>query len=107
MTKQSPSDAPAWLAMRPRDRMYEFALDRIAILSDFATRNCREPSCGTRDEDGEVASCKSPHCGERRMEEHHQRELQIMRDVCALIEWLERAELQRAAEAAKGKGRKS
>ena len=93
--------------MRPRDRMYDFVLDRIAILSDFATRNCREPSCGTRDEEGNVISCTSEHCGERRIAEDHQRELQVMRDMRALIEWLERAELERAAEAdKKSKGRK-
>ncbi len=88
--------------------MYDYALDRIAILSDFGTRNCREPTCGARDEDGVLVSCNSKHCGERRMEEHHQRELQIMRDVRALVEWLERAELERTAEAdKKSKGRKS
>jgi hypothetical protein len=87
--------------------MYDFVLDRIAILSDFATRNCCEPSCGTRDEDGDVVSCTSAHCGERRIDDHHQRELQCMRDMRALIEWLERDEIAKAAAADKAaKGRK-
>jgi len=32
------------------------------------------------------------------MAEEHQRELQAMRDVCTLVEWLERQELERAAK---------
>ena len=95
----SPIDG--WRGQRPRDRDYDFILDRIAVLSDYATRACREPSCGARDEDGNVVSCLSKDCGEKRIAEHLQRELQVMRDLRTLIEWLERSELQKAAAADK------
>lgn len=87
--------------------MYDFVIDRIAILSDFATRNCREPSCGTR-EDGEVISCSSANCGEKRLAEHHRRELQVMRDMRGFIEAYERTQIEKAAASDKAsKGRKS
>jgi hypothetical protein len=106
VTSTSPSEEP-WETQRPRDRDYDYVLDRIAVLSDFASRSCREPSCGTRDEDGNVVSCSSKHCGEKRMEVHHRRELQVMRDIRALIEWLERSELQKAvAEDKKNMGKR-
>lgn len=84
--------------------MYDFAIDRITVLTDFATRNCREPTCGARDEDGAVVSCKSDQCGERRLEEWHRRELQVMRDLRALVEGLERVELAKLAAEDKKKG---
>lgn len=84
--------------------MYDVVLDRITILSDFATRACQEPSCGTRDEDGVVVSCHSVNCGEKRMEPSLQRELRGMRYMRELIEGLETAEFEkRAAEDKRGK----
>ena len=90
---------------RPRDRIYSFCLDRLASLAAHATISCREPSCGARDpETNEVVSCASKNCGERLMLHGHRRELQVMKDIRALIEALERAELERiAAEGRRGK----
>lgn len=93
-----------WSTQRPRDRMYDFAIDRITVLTDFAKRHCREPTCGARDEDGALVSCRSDQCGEKRLEEWLRRELQVMRDLRELVEWLERDELAKlAAEDKKGK----
>ena len=79
---------------RPRDRIYSYVIDRLASLSVRATMECREPTCGARDEAGEVVSCSSPHCGEKKMNEGWRREMQVMRDVKALVEGLERRELE-------------
>lgn len=101
----SPTEQPLWATQRPRDRLYDFAIDRITVLADFAVRNCREPTCGARDEDGVLVSCRSDRCGEKRLEESHRRELQVMRDLRALVEGLERVELAKLAAEDKKKGR--
>lgn len=86
--------------------MYDYAIDRITVLTDFATRRCREPTCGARDEDGALVSCNSEQCGERRLEEWHRRELRVMRDVRKLVERIERDELEKLAAEDKQKGRR-
>lgn len=63
-------------------------------------------TCGARDEDGEPLPCTGKDCGENRIAEEHQRELRAMRDTCALIEWLERKELEQKAEDDRPKNRK-
>lgn len=83
---------------RPRERIYGWALYRIHILRDYARRNCMSSTCGQRDEDGEPIPCSGANCGEKRIHPEHQRELQAMRDTCALVEWLERKELEQAAK---------
>jgi hypothetical protein len=83
---------------RPRERIYGWALYRVHILKDYARRNCMSATCGQRDEGGDPLPCAGKDCGEKRMAEEHQRELQAMRDVCSLVEWLERQELERAAK---------
>lgn len=83
---------------RPRDRIYAWALYRISILQEYARRNCKNPACGTRDEDGEPIPCAGANCGEKRIAEEHQQELRAMRDTCTLVEWLERVELERVAQ---------
>lgn len=83
---------------RPRDRIYEWALYRRGILEDFARRHCKNPACGTRDDEGELIPCAGANCGEKLIHEEHQRELRAMRDMCALAEWLERDELKKKAE---------
>lgn len=91
---------------RPRDRIYSWALYRIHILRDYARRNCMSSTCGGRDEDGEPIPCSGANCGEKRIAEEHQRELQAMRDTCALVEWLERVEIEKKAaddKASRGK----
>lgn len=80
--------------------MFIFAIDRIAVLEDFARRHCLIVNCGVI-EDGEKVSCAGPKCGEMRMAEPHQRELQCMRDLKTFIEWYERAEIAKTAAAAK------
>lgn len=86
------------VAERPRDRIYSFCIDRLASLAAHATISCREPTCGERDpETNEVISCSSKNCGERLMLYGWRKELQVMRDIRALIEALERAELERVA----------
>lgn len=90
---------------RPRDRIYGYVLDRLSSLSVRATLECQEPTCGARNEEGEVISCSSKDCGEKLMMPGWRRELQVMRDVKALVEGLERAEMQREAESDK-KGRR-
>jgi hypothetical protein len=98
----SPSDELVeFFKLRPRDRIYDFVLDRLASLTVRATMECKEPTCGARDEDGEVVSCSSVNCGEKLMMVGWRRELQVMKDVRALVEGLERAELQREAAADK------
>jgi hypothetical protein len=89
--------------------MFLWALDRITILEDFAKRNCRAANCGEKGDDGEVVSCSATmQCGEKRIAEWHQRELQCMRDLKNLIEWMERSELLKQAAADKeSKGRRS
>lgn len=89
--------------IRPRDRIYEYAIDRLASLSARATAECREPTCGARGEDGELVSCSSRHCGEKLMLPGWRRELQVMRDVKALVEHLELKELEAAAAADKAR----
>lgn len=86
---------------RPRDRIYGYALDRLASLNVRASLECREPTCGARDETGEVVSCSSPNCGEKKMREGWRRELQVMRDIKALVEWVERREMETQANAGK------
>lgn len=96
----SPSEAPPAKPVeeRPRDRIYSWALHREHILRDYARRNCLSATCGARDEEGELLPCAGKDCGEKRIAEEHQRELRAMRDTCALIEWLERKELEQRAE---------
>jgi len=91
---------------RPRDRIYSWALYRIHILRDYARRNCLSATCGARDEEGEPIPCSGKNCGENRIHEEHRRELQAMRDTCALVEWLERVEIEKKAaddKASRGK----
>jgi hypothetical protein len=90
---------------RPRDRIFDYVLDRLASLAVRASMECREPTCGARDpETNEVISCLSKDCGEKLMLAGWRRELQVMRDIRALVEGLERAEMQRnAADDKKGK----
>lgn len=92
-------------AERPRDRIYNYVLDRLASLGARASLECREPTCGARDEEtNEVISCLSKDCGEKLMMAGWRRELQVMKDIRALVEGLERAEMQRnAADDKKGK----
>jgi len=82
---------------RPRDRIYSYAIDRMSSLAVHASLACREPTCGARDEEGDLISCQSVHCGEKLMLSGYRRELTVMRDIRALIEALERAELERLA----------
>lgn len=82
---------------RPRDRIYSWALYRVSILQDFARRHCKNPACGTRDDEGEPVKCAGKDCGEKLIHEEHQRELQAMRDMCTLVEWLERQEVEKQA----------
>lgn len=90
--------------VRPRDRMYDYVLDRLASLNARALMECREPSCGEmRDEDGLLVSCQSENCGEKLMLPGWRRELQVMRDFRALIERLEQKELEAIAAADRGK----
>lgn len=100
MTSQT--EAPA---ERPRDRISDFALDRITSLRVRAVIECREPTCGARDEDGEVISCSSKNCGEKLMMPGWRRELLVMREIWELIVWLERTEIEKAAKADKGNRR--
>lgn len=81
--------------------MFDYALDRIIAITGFATRNCLEENCGKRDKDGELLSCATAKCGERRIEEHLQRELLVMRSVRKLLEALERKEIESAVTADK------
>jgi hypothetical protein len=94
MSTTSPSE-------RPRDRIYGFVIDRLASLNARANSECREPTCGARDEDGALVSCASPHCGEKLMMLGWRRELQVMRDIKALVEHLEQKELEAMATADK------
>ena len=91
---------------RPRDRIFSYVLDRMASLAAHATLACREPTCGARDESGELISCESVHCGEKLMLSGYRRELTVMRDIRSLIEALERAELERLAVEDKKRGRR-
>jgi hypothetical protein len=96
--------SPSRPVERPRDRIYGYALDRLASLSARATIECREPTCGDRGEDGELVSCgSSSHCGEKMMLAGWRRELQVMRDIKALVERLEQKELEATAAADRGK----
>lgn len=81
--------------------MYAFALDRIGSLTVRATAECREPTCGARDEDGNVVSCSSEHCGEKLMLPGWRRELAVMRDIKEMVEWLDRQDLKKKAAADK------
>ena len=96
---------PETPAERPRDRIFDYCLDRIASLRARAVLECREPSCGAKDEEGNVISCSSDNCGEKRMMAGWRRELRVMRDVRELVEWLERSELEKTAKADKGNRR--
>lgn len=86
---------------RPRDRIYDYILDRLSSLAARASLECREPTCGARDETGEVVSCSSKNCGEKLMMAGWRRELRVMRDIKALVEGLERVEVERLAAADK------
>lgn len=86
---------------RPREIAFDHVLDRLATLNARATLECREPTCGARDDDGEVISCSSEHCGEKLMREGWRRELAAMRYMKDLIEWADRFEQKKAAEAEK------
>lgn len=94
------------LSDRPRDRIYAWALYRISILQDFARRHCKMPTCGQRDDDGEPIPCSGMNCGEKLIHAEHQQELRAMRDTCALVEWLERQEIEKAAKDDKEKSRR-
>lgn len=83
---------------RPRDRIYAWALYRVSILQDYARRHCSNAWCGSRGDDGEPLPCSGKDCGEKKIHEEHQRELQAMRDTCALVEWLERKEIEQRAD---------
>lgn len=89
--------SPSEKTRRPRDVLYDWALDRITVLQDFARRNCKEPTCGVRDEDGEFTHCLSKDCGEKRLDEHHANELAAMRVARSLVEWLETSEIEKKA----------
>lgn len=91
------------MAERPRERMHAYALERIGSLSARASMECQEPTCGARDEEGNLVSCASANCGEKLMLPGWRRELQVMRDLRTLIEWLERDELEKVAAADKAK----
>lgn len=86
---------------RPRDFVTHYLIERLGSLSVHATLACREPTCGARDETGELVSCLSVNCGEKLMLSGYQRELKVWRIVRAWIEMLERAELERLAAADK------
>lgn len=86
---------------RPRDFIYDYVTDRLASLSARSLIECQEPTCGAKNEEGEIISCLSVNCGEKRMMSGWKRELKAMRYVKALVEGLERAELQREAAADK------
>lgn len=102
MNSKSPNDPYAeWHKLPPRERMFTYALERIGSLEARATAECKEPTCGTV-EDGEKISCSSPNCGEKQMLAGWRRELQFMRDITALVQWLERRELELKAAAEKG-----
>jgi hypothetical protein len=102
-----PSDADeftAWMELRPRDRLYDLALDFIGSGNARSKMVCQEPTCGARDEEGNLISCASAQCGEKKMRYGWRASLQIGRDLRALVEGLERAEMQRnAADDKKGK----
>ena len=83
---------------RPRDRIYSWALYRISILQEFARRHCSNPQCGARDDEGEPIPCAGKECGENKIHEEHRRELRAMRDTCALVEFLERKEIEQKAD---------
>jgi hypothetical protein len=93
---------------RPREIAYVHVLERLATLNARATLECREPTCGERDKDGEVISCSSKHCGEKLMRDGWRRELSAMRYMKELIEWADRFEIKKAAEEdKKTKGKRS
>jgi hypothetical protein len=103
MNSKSPNDPYAeWYKLTPRERMFTYALERIGSLEARATAECKEPSCGERDKDGDKVSCSSPNCGEKQMLAGWRRELQFMRDITALVHALERRELEQKAAADKG-----
>lgn len=88
-----------WLKLKTGDRMFLYAIDRIASLEARAKIECREPSCGVVDEEG-VSSCvNNKNCGEKTMLSGWRRELQAMRDLKALVEWLERRDMEKKADA--------
>jgi hypothetical protein len=92
---------------RPREVAYGYILDRLASLNVRATISCLEPTCGARDEEtNEVVSCSSKNCGEKLMLEGWRRELAAMRYMKELVEWADRFELKKIAEADK-KGKRS
>jgi hypothetical protein len=98
----SPSDELAeFFKLRPRDRIYLQVMDDLFSLENRAREACLEPTCGARDEDGEIISCSSVNCGEKIMLSGYRRRLQVMRDVKALVEGLERAQLEQQAAADK------
>lgn len=97
-----------WAAMRPGERIWLFTLDRLASLNARAKMECREPTCGERGEDNEVVSCSSKNCGKKLMLSGWRRELQVMEDIAALVEALERKKLQDdAAEDKRTRGKRS
>ena len=80
--KLADSVEPRWKKQRPRDRMWEYAIERIVSLELLI-----EISHG-------------------QTYEGWHRELTVMQDLKALIEWLDRQELERKAAADKDKGRR-
>ncbi len=93
---------------RPREIAYGHILERLVTLNVRATSECKEPTCGERDKDGEVISCSSKHCGEKLMCEGWRRELSAMRYMKGLIEWADRYEIKKTAEEdKKTKGKRS
>lgn len=95
MNDPKPTTSPS---ERPRDRIYAWASYRIGVLEDYARRHCKNSACATKDEDGELIPCAGANCGEKLILEEHQRELRAMRDMCTLVEWLERDELEKKAK---------
>lgn len=72
--------------------MFEYVVDRLFSLEVRAKMECKEPTCGTIDDDGAASCVNSKHCGEKLMMQGWRRELQVMRDFKALLEVLERNE---------------
>lgn len=85
--------------------MYDFICDRLTNLTVRARAECKEPTCGAR-EDGEIVSCSSPNCGEKLMMEGWRRELHVMRLFKNLIEYLERQELEQLEQQTNWKKKK-
>jgi len=98
LTSPTEPSAEEWEKLRPRDRMFLYAVDRLASLEARAKLECREPACGVKDEEGVLACVNSRVCGEKLMLSGWRRELHVMRELKGLVEWLEQRDLEKAAE---------